>query len=600
MILQTIITRNTENISLYTRQTGRITESSDGLFFGKDSVLATDTYFNAFSLCKWKKYCDLSQVFLTVTFRGTFLLQVIHTRQEGAELTDNILLEKTLQSEAFAEERVVLPEDKNGVIYFRIKALLEDSCFRSAYYEAEDDRARNIRIALNICTFKREKYLLKNLELLKRNFLCNPASPLYGHLEVFVTDNGNTLDIDAVSRPEIHIVHNPNLGGTGGFTRGLMEIMAVREASGITHVIFMDDDVEIEPEGIARTYAMLRLMKRKYHNAFIAGAMLRLDKKYMQHENGALWREGKCRFYGRGLDLRSFSNVVRNEELFRRDYAAWWYCCMPAEMIQEDNLPLPLFIHEDDVEYSLRNARQIITMNGIAIWHEANEHRRVSANEYYNLRNMLIVNALHCPHYSAIRVKKQVLTALLVAVFRFRYKDMYLIAQAVTDFCKGPEWLQQVDAAEYHQLIQQRGYSFQDMTPVIKEPSTRICAQSRPWDGFKYRISRARSPKAICRLLIQVLTFNGYFLPARKQLEAHYMNAHPVTLFRAGRLLLFDDGDGKGIVTERSVGQLPVMIRLCGRLWRLIDARYGKSCEEYRRAYGRLKSAGYWEKVLKR
>lgn len=598
MTLQTILTHYTENALLYTRQTGRITQTPEGLLFSEGSGLATNTYFNVFSMGKWKKYCDLSRIFLTVTFKGAFLLWIIHTRRDGAELTDDVLLETKLQSEAFAEERIDFPDCKNGVIYFKLEALEEGSCFRSARYETERGGVRDVKIALNICTFKREQYLLRNLAVLEQSFLCNPSSPLGGHLEVFVTDNGRTLDIDGLCRPGIRIVHNPNLGGTGGFARGLMEIMEVKEKTGITHVIFMDDDVEIEPESIARTYALLRLLKRKYDRAFIAGAMLRLDQKYIQHENGALWREGKCRFYGRGLDLRSFSNVVLNEEVYERDYAAWWYCCVPSEILRRDNLPVPLFIHEDDVEYSLRNARQIITMNGIAIWHEANGHRRISANEYYNLRNMLIVNALHCPHYSAGKAKRQVLTALLVAVFRFRYKDMYLIAQAVTDFCKGPHWLLRVNAAKYHQMIQQRGYSFQDMTSLLAEASTEMCAQDRPMDGFKYRIRQAASPYSICRLLVQLLTFNGYFLPAKRKVQAHYMNAHPVTLFRAGRLLLFDDADGKGILTRRRMGQVFEMARIFGRLLRVIDTGYRKSCREYRREYGRLKAAGYWEKAL--
>ena len=53
----------------------------------------------------------------------------------------------------------------------------------------------------------------------------------------------------------VEIVTNPNLGGAGGFARGLWEH---RRRGQATHVLFMDDDVAFEPEVIARTVAFLR------------------------------------------------------------------------------------------------------------------------------------------------------------------------------------------------------------------------------------------------------------------------------------------------------------------------------------------------------
>ena len=77
------------------------------------------------------------------------------------------------------------------------------------------------------------------------------------------------------------------------------------------------------------------------------------------------------------------------------------------------------------------------------------------------------------------------------------------------------------------------------------------------------------------------------------------MNVHPVSLYRAGRLLLFDDADGKGIVTKRSVRQLPVMLKIYGRLLVLLQKRYKKSCREYRACFKELRSFRYWKRALK-
>jgi len=587
-----------ENSLLSIRENGSIAREAGGLVFGKGARLATNTYFNAFSISKWRKYCNLGTIFVTLSVKGDFVMQMFNSYRDGSGTITHMLWEKELHTQNKTEQNLEVPDCPKGVVYFTLRALTEGSCLQRASYTVKEEAPEEVKLALNICTFRREKYLLKNLSVLKENFLHNPDSVLYGHMEIFITDNGNTLDAACLREPGIHVVPNRNLGGTGGFTRGLMEILKVKQKSGITHVIFMDDDVEIEPESMVRTYAVLKFLKKEYGDAFIAGAMLRLDAKHIQHENGALWKEGKCEFRGRGLDLRNFSNVVLNEEECGRDYAAWWYCCVPAKTVRPDNLPAPFFIHEDDVEYSLRNAGHILTWNGIAVWHEANEHRRVSANEYYNLRNMLIVNALHCPQYSLKKVRRQVLTALLVAVFRYRYKDMALISQAVEDFCKGPKWLLKVDAAGYHQKIQQRGYSFEDVEGLLDSAVMKAGSQRSAQEGFKYQAGHLGSFRETVRFILQILTVNGYLLPPRESLEAYYMNVHPVSLYRAGRLLLFDDADKKGILTERSVGQLFAMLKIYGRLLMLLQRKYKRSCRQFRAHSRELCAMDYWTKAL--
>lgn len=60
----------------------------------------------------------------------------------------------------------------------------------------------------------------------------------------------------------------------------------------ITHVLLMDDDIVIEPEALVKTYTLLTLLKDTYIDTFIGGAMLRLDRQYIQVESGAVWDAG--------------------------------------------------------------------------------------------------------------------------------------------------------------------------------------------------------------------------------------------------------------------------------------------------------------------
>lgn len=600
MILQQIFITDTEDTRLYYRGDGMLSWQQGMVIFGRNAVFTTDTYFNAFSIGKWQTYCRLENPRLMLEVKGHFLIKVIHACGEGDMQDQNIIREKDTAADGRQVIPVPLPPLESGVIFFSLQALEEGAELHHAWYESGDPFDRNVTIALNICTFRREPYLLRNLELLQRTFLKDKASPLYGRLKIFITDNGSTLDIPAISDENVHVCHNPNVGGAGGFARGLLEISRKAVEEQITHVIFMDDDIEIIPEGILRTYRMLRLLRGEYQDAFIAGALLRLDKNYIQHENGALWNAGKCIFANRGADLRSFKNIVCNETVQKPDYAAWWYCCVPVSVVREDNLPIPVFIHEDDVEYSLRNADHIITMNGIAVRHPVSENTRISSNEYYNLRNMLIVNAEYVPEYSGRQLRKRMLTTLMVALLRYRYRDMHLVYRGLEDFCKGPGWLLGLDAVSYHREIQESGYRLQDMRDRING-----CRQGKKDSTFtdlssiKDIVINAGKEHSIGKLIVQTVTLNGWLLPAKKGTYVCSMGVHPVDLFRMGNIILYDDVSGQGIEVKKSFRQIFVFIRLYLKSLILISRRYEKSRRAYQERFRELQSADYWGKVLK-
>lgn len=596
MILQSLCRSAELDKNIYFNTQGRIEVSLDKFLMYKGARISTDTYFNSCTVGKWGAYCDIDKIALQVEYSGNVRIEVVHAHLvEGKCIFENLFVEKFF-SPTRAKAIFQLPK-KNGVVYFTVEALADNAVLYDACYTCEASKEHDITIALNICTYRRETFLLRNLELLKNNILNNEQSPLYGHLKVFITDNGNTLPLDDIQDSNVHVCYNPNVGGAGGFTRGLIEIDKRRYQEGITHVIFMDDDVEILPESIERTYNLLCLLKEEYQRAFISGAMLRLDMKYVQHENGALWNGGKCKFVNRGMDLRNFESVVRNEEQQERDYAAWWYCCMPISVISRNNLPIPIFIHEDDVEYSLRNAQTIITMNGIAVWHPVAEHIRISTNEYYNLRNLLIVNSRYCNEYGRKQVCKKVLTNMLMALLRYRYKDMHLIYRAVKDFCKGPDWLLQIDAVSYHQEIVQAGYQMQNMSAdiVIDKITNSTNAELV---SVKELVMRARQEGWLCKLIRQCLSLNGWLLPARSEKRSFYMSVHPFDMYRIGQAVLYDDASGKGIEVKRSFRQIFIFIALYVKALYLLLMKYNKSKKLYRERFQELCSEDYWNKVL--
>lgn len=82
---------------------------------------------------------------------------------------------------------------------------------------------------------------------------------------------------------KITIHPNKNVGGAGGFTRGMIESM--EQPEDITHVLLMDDDVIILPESIRRMYYLLSMLKPEFDEYFVSGARLCYEEMNIQHED---------------------------------------------------------------------------------------------------------------------------------------------------------------------------------------------------------------------------------------------------------------------------------------------------------------------------
>ncbi len=616
--------------------------------------ITTGTYFGAMSVGKWARYTVIDNISLCISLCGTFKITIYHiypSERPGGRYRKDVVNEVMVRTIGRVEKKYDIPVFDEGLVYFTITDVRKESFIYDAYYCTEVNAVNNVKLALNICTYKRFEYLKRNIELIKNELFdtspamerdvarTNAAIPetddatasvtdktyedtdddgieylddidvagsgypddLSGRLEVYITDNASEIDKNEFGDKRIKVFHNHNLGGSGGFTNGLLQIL--KSANGITHVIFMDDDADICSESIRRTYAMLALLRPEYREYFIGGALLRSECGYIQHENGAKWNGGKNIFAGRGLDMRQPENLVANELDQDVDYAAWWYCCIPASVIGRDNLPIPVFLHTDDTEYSLRNAEGIITMNGIAIWHPATLRKRASVYCYYDLRNLLIVNSRYRISYRRSKAFKKVFTDLLTALSRHRYKDMDLIYRAVDDFLKGPDFLLNTDPSALHKEIVEAGYRFEDVSEWLEDKNTLLCTDEEitgaSSKGFKAMFKEASSFGKKMGVIGRILSLDGWFCHPHRYPEAHYMNAHPAELYRAGRLILFDDRDNMGLVLDKKFSKLFTLIGYAVRLRIKMFFGYGKARREYNRRWKELTSDSYWNGVLK-
>lgn len=545
------------------------------------------TYFNSFSAYKWKMYTTVEQVCFRLRCHGNCEITLWDTKvEDGADPAAHSFA-STKHEEGGADE-VVLRfslHDVKGIVYAVIKAESDTVIFGGSF-ETVHEPVLPVKIAVGICTFRREEFVKKTLETLKRETMENPDSPLYQNVYVYVSDNGQTLPYEELSNDRIFVMPNRNTGGSGGFGRCMKEAYEDREKYGLTHILLMDDDIVLEPESLFRTYTLLNFLKEERKGAMLGGGLLRLDIPYIQHANGELWQGGRIGFTKRGYDLRRMTDVVRNEYNLPMEYNGWWYCCVPlAEQFR--GFPLPIFIHGDDIEYGLRFDGNIMTMNGIGVWHDAFDNRKASSMEYYDMRNTLIACAIHHPEYSRLHMIKRVARHLIGQMLHLRVKDQELTMKGVEDFCKGTEYLKELDPTKLHPEIMKMGYAMQDVSDDLHKFGVDV-EKTKPQPSHLYEDGGFAKK--------HLLSVNGWLLPAKKETVVLPMGMHPDALYRRKTALLYDPDTSRGFYVERKAKDFFVTIGRCFKMGWLLAGKYKKTVKDFQKNGAELISYDFWKR----
>lgn len=421
------------------------------IVIGAGQVVDFCTYFNSIALRKWRTYTWADKLILRLRVQGKMEICLTGYEKEDNRYIRRIVARKKITAEEEKEIRISYPDKPLELAGFEVHALEHSTIFEGEYgTEVQADKRNHVSLHLVTTTFKKEEYILPNIELLKKTVLTekrleeiSDRESLAKNFWIHVVDNGRTLSPEQIEADHVQLHPNLNTGGAGGFTRGMLESLEHREKP--TNVLLMDDDVLVLPESIIRTYHLLRIRRPEYKRHFISGAMLYYEEMERLHEDvGYVNRAGE---YG---PLKPRINTARIEEVLHREeqkqnpdtaYAGWWYCCIPVEFVRKDNLPLPFFIRGDDVEYSLRNKAEFITMNGVCIWHKGFSNKFNGAMEFYQVhRNSLILQAASgvCRNIDFMdRISKLVRVNLL----RFNYDGAEQLLDAVEDYLKGYRFL---------------------------------------------------------------------------------------------------------------------------------------------------------------
>ncbi|MBE5830260.1 MAG: hypothetical protein E7306_00795 [Butyrivibrio sp.] len=563
------------------------------MLLNKNCIVSFDTYFNGVSINKWKKYSVAENVYLVLVLEGAFEVEILYRRYINGSIQYNTLGAEIVKANGKSEITVPIECNENsGMLAFCIRAIENHSVFYGGYYatDVEEDKLNRINIVLNICNFFRESYIYRNINLLNKYVFTNDQSELRNHLDIIIADNSKTMEIQKLPEGRAYIFPQDDLGGTGGFARGLTEALRMKSKHGYTHIIMMDDDVCIEPEIFERIYSFLRLEKKEYNNAFIGGALLRMDYQHVQVTHGGGWDMNENYIFHKvGANMNDLKDVLINDIEDGASINAWWLNCMPLEKLSLDNLPYPFFFHMDDVEYDLGNCEKIININGICVWHEPFEYKPSSHLSYYNTRNTMITHIMYYSQYSKKVMKKHTAREVFAQLRTYRYKNADLVLRAVEDLFRGPGWLKQIDPTQLLEDVLDEGYKKDDVSklPIRLDYEKYLKAQNGKFDENKMHA------------LLRAITLDGHLVPSKEVRIVPMFGPNPKAVYPAKILLNYDPITDRAFITEKSLRMYFKCLFRYIKVCFLIDSKFSEIQKKYKETFPEMtKLGGYWEQYF--
>lgn len=546
-----------------------------------------DTYFNLFNLDSWMGNCALDGFLLEVEGSGEAEVRVHQDLpgRSGEVIWSQVI---TLSSGApLVLDLDSLLLEPNGVLSFSVAALSETVTLCRARYATSrlpEGHAEALpEMAISITTFQREAELKHTVARLSA-FLTEFH---YGdRIRLQVVDNGQSATFQG--NANMHVYPNPNLGGAGGFARGLIEA----ESAGVSHCLFMDDDAFFHMENIARAYIFLALARNP--RTALAGAMINTTNKWSIWESGA-WFDGVCRPLFNGVNLRERACLMKMQHAQNGPqpatlYGGWWFFAFPVAGLHHH--PFPFFVRGDDISFSLANDFNILTLNGVVSFQDDFTEKENAQTLYLDLRNHLIHHLVFDSlSRSPLGTARVAVRFIVRSLLRLHYSSAEAQLLAWEDVMRGP--------AFFDENI--------DMTD--RRAQIREMAQDEAWrrvEELPYPTPRNRVFTRISRGLrtwLGLLTLNGHVIPFWSRLGSRIqqdISQRGLVYYALGaaQITFVNTAHDKAYTLHHSkrlfYGTGWRMARILMRFLRDFD----RIKAEWRRGYDAMTTPTYWKRHL--
>lgn len=570
---------------------------------------------------------------LRLRIKGSAEVALIHTDQHGHRrvtstvhsgggkevyrFSGNFLVSDATVDPYRDEHEIAMPFDivtsdgGAGRWGFTITPLFGAVELQSAEWQIAAEPLRTISPAFVICTFNRIAQLQANLSTLSAILDAETAD-----WQVIVVDNARNFTLPpGLPGDRIRIIPQKNVGGAGGFGRGIHVALDEGTAS---HIVLLDDDADIDAVSIARMLNLFRFQKEE--EDFVGGVQMDVYDPLKLADASAYWRADRfetveARMPPTRLDTPDAKNALARN--MYTNFNGWWLFGGSRAAFVRNGMPLPIFVHLDDVDYGVRadiGGRRTWTVPGIAVWHEPFYAKVEGWFAFYNIRNELIrlsgqlprlvgrmaeeglVRQAHPQKMLARRMKlveRQLRARFRNFISTNQYGSAYLLSLAVERFLDGPEPFRDEDFDAVHQQVMAQYKRFNaNYRKFDRLPIGRMAIGPQAGKGRFYRF-------------VQRWSFNGHRLPTLKSNPFRRLVVFPerMDISWTGMALQSDfayrdpdngtlhyfgfDADGFGEIS---------------RHFDAVIKRYGRQCEragaQWADAYNEIISPGYWTRLI--
>ena len=208
---------------LYARASGDVRMVDNGAVLSDGGTLSFDTTFGVLAAGRWRRVSHVNNLSVSVRASGVGIAEVVAVNGKKEMVVATAQLPRGEGSPTSVTLSVPnLQASTDGTYYVRVTAVGGEVCMTGGEWVTNDAPRHEVRLSLSITTFNRQEYVRKTVHNVLD--LVRTSDALNGKVRVLVVDNAQNVTFDAASDAPLTVIPNGNLGGAGGFARGLIEL----------------------------------------------------------------------------------------------------------------------------------------------------------------------------------------------------------------------------------------------------------------------------------------------------------------------------------------------------------------------------------------
>lgn len=587
-----------------------------------------ETYFNSFPAAYWRRWSQLDSVILHMEVEGEAAVSIYRSKSDGTRVG----VESHPVSSGTHEFELSLKNfEDGGLLWFDITADGDTTISNAAWCAPHAPKAQVMpdgsevgpfdkRVAVGIPTFNRPADAVAALKALASDETVDSIIDY-----VLMPDQGNQHPADDPGYDEatahfgerFREFRQGNLGGSGGYSRIMLEAI---ENTDSPFILYMDDDIAIEPDSILRAVQVARYAAKPI---IVGGQMLNLQERSQLRTTGEMvgkhdfmWGPARHAVYDHDFakyplraigdeQSRKNPNNYDSRALHRRvdvEYNGWWMCLFPRVVAEASGQPLPLFIKWDDTEYSLRAAKNgfpTVTWPGAAIWHMAwaDKDDAIDWQAYFHLRNRLIVAAIY--HEGSPKgITRSILKSTMKHTMCMEYSTMAIQIEAMRDFLAGPDQLFDILETSLPRIAEiRKGYSDAVIIDSADQLPAPTGAPGVPTKNVGGRLGKVKKLPWLAKSVKHLLSKEDPAHHEAPQLNLTPDEARWYTLSRVDSATVTTAG-GTGVAFRKRDRELAKdLVKETRALLKEIEENFDDLQALYRGAMPKLTSRDEWRKI---